>query len=62
MEVDGPHQESLSYYKTMYGVPDDFIIGNTMLCTQSNLDLMLNDPKHNFGHGYCLAWSLLEDY
>ena len=61
VEVDGPHQESLPYYKTEYGVSDDFIIGNTMLCTKTNLELMLNDPKHNFGHGYCLAWSLMLD-
>ena len=59
IEVDGPHQESLPYYKEKYEVVDDFIINNTMLATDSNLQIMLNDPKHPFGHGYCLAVSLL---
>lgn len=60
VEIDGPHQESLEYYKKKYGVRDDFIENNTMLCTPKNLDIMLNDPKHPFGHGYCLAMALLD--
>jgi len=60
LEVDGPHQESLDYYKKTYSVGDDFLYKGTMLCTPENLDIMLNDPKHNFGHGYCLAWALLD--
>jgi hypothetical protein len=59
IEVDGPHPESLDYYKEMYGVGEDFIEGNTILCSPVNLMIMLNDPKHPFGHGYCLAMSLL---
>lgn len=59
IEIDGPHQESLDYYKTKYGVDDDFIQSDTMLATEENLRIMLNDPKHPFGHGYCLAMSLL---
>ena len=61
IEVDGPHQESLGYYKHTYGVGDDFIINNTMLATPDNLNLMLNDPKHAFGHGYALAMCLNEE-
>ena len=58
IEVDGPHQESLSYYKNKYHVGDDFIENDTILATEQNLKIMLNDPKHPFGHGYCLAWAL----
>ena len=60
IEVDGPHQESMPYYKTKYDVDDDFIQDNTMLVTEQNIKIMLNDPKHPFGHGYCLAMALLD--
>lgn len=60
VEVDGPHYESLGYYKQKYGVGDDFISPqNTMAATMSNLAIMLDDPKHPFGHGYCVAAALL---
>lgn len=63
VEVDGPHQESLDYYVDTYGgdgVGEDFIEESTMLATHENLDIMLNDPKHPYGHGYCLARLLIE--
>lgn len=60
IEVDGPHQESLGYYKQNYGVADNFIENNTMLATGENIKIMLNDVKHPFGHGYCLAMTLLD--
>jgi len=60
-EVDGPHQESLHYYKSKYGVNDSFISKYSMPATFENLNIMLNDAKHPFGHGYCLACVLLED-
>lgn len=60
IEVDGPHQESLEYYKEAYGVGDDFIENDTILITLKNIKIMLNDPKHSFGHGYCLAVALLD--
>lgn len=56
---DGPHQESLPYYKDKYNVSGDFIDKNTMTCNRKNLNIMLNDPKHPFGHCYCLALALL---
>lgn len=59
IEVDGPCQQSLNYYKNNYGVDDTFIENNTMLVNQQNINIMLNDSKHPFGHGYCLAISLL---
>lgn len=59
IEVDGPHQESIEYYKNKYGVNDDFIEDNTMLVTEANINIMLNDDKHPFGHGYCLAMAVL---
>lgn len=59
IEVDGPHQESLQYYKDKYNVDDSFIQNNTMLVTDENISIMLNDTKHPFGHCYCLAMALL---
>lgn len=58
IEVDGPHQESIKYYKNKYEVSDNFIEKNTMLVTKNNLEIMLNDDKHPFGHGYCLAMAI----
>jgi hypothetical protein len=60
IEVDLCHQEDLEYYKEKYGVGDDFIVNNTMLVTKENLNIMLNDTKHPFGHGYIVS-SLLMD-
>lgn len=31
-----------------------------MLITKENISIMLNDTKHPFGHGYCLAMALLD--
>lgn len=60
IEVDGPHQESLEYYQNEYDVNDNFIENDTMLAIDENLMIMMNDGKHPFGHGYCLAMALLE--
>lgn len=60
IEVDGPHYESLYHYIAKYGVGKDFIVNNTMLVNENNIKIMLNDDKHNFGHGYCLAMALLD--
>lgn len=59
LEVDGPHQESMDYYKQNYHGCGTFIQNDTMLANEENLTIMLNDEKHPFGHGYCLAMSLL---
>lgn len=59
IEVDGPHQESLGYYQQKYNVNDDFIENDSMLCTKENINIMLHDTKHPFGHGYCLGLALL---
>lgn len=58
IEPDGPHQESLEYYKETYGVNDSFIEQDTMLMTMKNVKIMLKDAKHSFGHGYCLGMAL----
>lgn len=55
IEVDGPHQESLEYYQEKYDVSHRFIKDNCIRCNRKNLNIMLNDLKHPFGHGYCLA-------
>lgn len=63
VEVDGPCYESLDYYKEKYNIKDDFIQdigGGVMEATERNIKLMLNDSKHSFGHGYCLAMNLLD--
>lgn len=62
IEVDGPHGESIQYYKNKYNVLDDFIINNTILVNENNIKIMLNDPKYPFGHGYCLAMALLDKH
>jgi hypothetical protein len=59
IEVDGPHQEGLEYYKLEYGVKDDFIINNTILVTKENMEIMRNDLKFAYGHGYCVAITIL---
>ena len=58
-DLDGPHQESLSYYKDKYNVNDKFIEQDTVLVTADNMNLLIHDNKHSFGHGYCLAGALL---
>lgn len=58
VEVDTCHQESLGYYKEKYNVSDDFIQDHTMKATKDNLSIMLNDDRHPFGHGYCMAIAL----
>jgi hypothetical protein len=60
MEIDGPHKESLAYYQKTYGVSADFIVGDSMLATEENLRIMMNDVTHPYGHGYCLAAALLD--
>lgn len=60
IEIDGPHQESLPYYQEKYGVDDTWIVNNTIEATYDNLNIMLDDAKHPFGHGYCIAWALLD--
>ena len=59
VDVDGPHQESLDYYKETYQVKDDFIENGTILVTKKNVNIMLKDTKYSFGHGYCLAMALM---
>jgi hypothetical protein len=58
IEVDGPRQESLDYYKKKYGVDDHWIDQNSIAVNKENMMIMLNDEKHSFGHGYCLAMTL----
>lgn len=59
IETDGPHQESLNYYVDKYGVNNNFIEKGTVVANTSNLRILLNDDKHPFCHGYCLAAALL---
>lgn len=58
VEIDGPKSQSLNYYQQIYGVDDHFIENDTILVNDYNMNIMLNDDKHPFGHGYCLAMAL----
>lgn len=60
VEVDGPKEELMDYYKKEYNVDDNFIVNNTIDVTEKNMRIMLNDTKKPFGHGYCLAIALLD--
>lgn len=60
IEPDGPHQESIGYYMDKYEVDRTFIEKDTILVTEKNMNIILNDQKHPFGHGYCLAIALLD--
>lgn len=60
LEVDGPREESLPYYKSKYKVSDDFIDKDSIEVNLENMKIMLNDSKHAFGHGYCLGLALLD--
>lgn len=60
VETDGPHAESLEHYKTTWDLGDDFIVDGYMEATEANLNIMLEDTKHPYGHGYCLARALMK--
>jgi len=61
-DVDGPHQESSQYYHDNYDLPMDRIVDSCVdIDGYDILNLFLNDTKHSFGHGYCLAWVLYAD-
>lgn len=62
IEVDCCQERSLSYYKEKYGVGDDFIENGTMIVNPRNLEIMLNDTKERYGHGYVAAGCLLDIY
>lgn len=54
-EPDGPRIDRDHY--TSIGVElDDY---GTILATKENLTKLFNDAKYPFGHGYCLAWYLI---
>jgi hypothetical protein len=59
-EIDCSYQDSLDYYKQTYKVNDNFIKDWTMEVNKENMEIVLNDTRHAFGHGYCLAMSLLD--
>lgn len=66
IEVDCCQDRSLSYYKETYSHAEidwsTFIENGTMLVTKAKLDLLINDSKERYGHGFCLAGALLEIY
>lgn len=59
IDVDGPHYESMEYYNETYDIPVKIYDNHTVKVTEENLNFLLNEPKHPFGHGYCLAAALL---
>lgn len=58
VDIDGPHQEGLHYYQRKYGVGPDFIQEHSILATDENIQLLLNDPKYPFGHALSLGYAL----
>lgn len=58
LDVDGPHEESMPYYRQKYGVHSDFITRGSVLATPEHLELLLNDTKHPYSHGYALCEAL----
>ena len=59
LEVDGPQEQSLNYYKKKYNVSDDWITNRSIDINEENMNILINDDHHSFGHGFCLASSLL---
>eukprot|EP01083_Nonionella_stella_P011084 31536_1 len=57
-EFDGPLYQDYDYYQDKYGKMDIVLEGNVMIPTKENLKILLNDTKHPFGHGYCIAMAL----
>jgi len=51
--------ESMKYYQEKYSVTNNFIEADSVEATEHNLAILLNDGKHPFGHGYCLAWAMM---
>ncbi len=62
IEVDGPRARSMEHYKKTYGVGDNFIENDTILVDAQRLEILLNDDRERYGHGYCLAGCLLGIY
>lgn len=54
LEVDGP--KFSNKYNTNLNITKD----NTILITKENINILLNEKKYPFGHGYCLAMALLD--
>lgn len=60
VDVDGPVQSSMGYYKEKYSVNDKWIYKDSIEVTKKNMEILLNDEKHPFGHGFCLGLELLD--
>lgn len=59
IEVDGPRKERLPYYRENYNVPNNWITDNTIEINQRNMNILVDDVEASFGHGYCLAMTLM---
>jgi len=44
VDVDGPRQEGMPYYREKYGVPNDWIQGHSVGVDETALRIFLNDP------------------
>jgi len=62
IEVDCCQEESIDYYMQTYGVPRNFIEQGTMLATEENFNILLNDTRHRWGHGFVIAGALAGFY
>jgi hypothetical protein len=55
IDVDGPRQEGMSYYREMYGVPDNWIQEHSVGIDENALNIFLNDPTYSCGHVFGLV-------
>jgi hypothetical protein len=62
MDISTEQKRNITFPDNVYqasGYSNNFIENDTILVTKPNMEIMLNDPEHPFGHGYCLALALL---
>ncbi len=59
IDVDGPREESLDYYRQTHGVPENWISQRSVRIDARTLEILVSDPKHSCGHTFGLAAALL---
>jgi hypothetical protein len=57
-EVDGPRSESAEYYQEKYGID---VRDGALKVTEENVKIFMKDPKHSFGHSFCLGLALIRE-
>ena len=60
VDMGGPKYKSIDHYKQKYNTDLGITANNTIDVTYDNMKILLNDDKHSFGHGYCIAMAFLD--